>query len=320
MKKNIWSELNKPIFVLAPMADVTDIAFRQIINKYGKPDVFWTEFVSADGLFLGGREALIGDLKFSKAEHPIVAQFFTARPELMEKAAKLAVEIGFDGIDINMGCPDRSIEKQGTGASMIKNPDLAVEIIKATKRGAGDTPVSVKTRVGYNKNEIDTWLPKLLSAKPALITVHARTRKELSNVPANWDYVKRAVEIRDEAGSDTLIFGNGDITDLKDAEEKVKQTGADGAMVGRGIFGNPWFFNKGKDVNKISIKEKLEVMVEHTKLYEELLPHKNFAVMKKHFKAYASGFDGAKELRIKLMDADNAKKVEEITKQFLSTI
>ncbi|MBI2048291.1 MAG: tRNA-dihydrouridine synthase family protein, partial [Parcubacteria group bacterium] len=209
--------------VLAPLADVTDAAFRRIIAKYGKPDIMWTEFVSADGLFLrpvrkslplGKRSnfeeiafsngvavdnPLLRDLLYTENERPIVAQFFTAKPEMMEKAAQLAVKLGFDGVDINMGCPDRGIEKQGAGAALIKNPTLAREIIRAAKRGAGELPVSIKTRIGYNTNEIETWLPELLKEKPVAITFHARTRKEMSKVSAHWDVVKRAIEIRDEA-------------------------------------------------------------------------------------------------------------------------
>lgn len=315
-----WKNLKKPIFVLAPMADVTDPAFRIIIAKYGKPDVFWTEFVSADGLILAdedGKAKLKRDLDFTEAERPIVAQFFSAKPELMKKAAELARELGFDGIDINMGCPDRSIEKQGAGAGLIKNPKLAYEIILAAKKGAGDLPVSVKTRIGYNKNELETWLPELLRAEPALITVHARTRKEMSKVPARWEMVKRAVEIRDEMNSETLIFGNGDALDVNDAKIKAEESGADGVMLGRAIFGNPWLFANRKD--PVSISEKLRVLVEHTKLFEELLADiKHFAIMKKHYKAYVQGFDGAKELRMRLMETNSATEVEEIVTEYLN--
>lgn len=298
------------------MADVTDQAFRRVIAKYGKPDVMWTEFVSADGLFLGGREALMPDLVFTEAERPIVAQFFTSKPELMEKAAALAKELGFDGIDINMGCPDRTIEKQGAGAAMIKNPELATQIIEAAKRGAGGLPVSVKTRVGYNKVELETWLPVLLKAKPAVLTVHARTRKEMSLVPARWEHVAEAVRLRNEISPETLILGNGDALSLEDAKKKAEESGADGVMLGRAIFGNPWLFT-GKTP---SLMEKLTVMVEHTKLYEELLGgKKSFAVMKKHYKAYVNGFDGAKELRMELMEAKDASEVERITTAFLQS-
>lgn len=313
--------------VLAPMADVTDPAFRRIIAKYGKPDVTWTEFVSADGLFLGGYEHLIKDLAFTHEERPIVAQFFTGKPEMMEKAAELAVDLGFDGIDINMGCPDKSIEKQGSGSGHIKNPKVAQEVIRAAMRGASkngkNIPVSVKTRIGYNKNELETWLPMLLETNPAVITIHARTRKEMSAVPARWEHVARAVEIRnnfvDSNGkkSETLIFGNGDVVDLEDADKKVLETGCDGVMLGRAIFGNPWRFNRSIKREDVSIPERLRVMVEHTKLFEELLPHKSFAIMKKHYKAYVNGWDGAKELRMKLMEAKNAGEINGIVDNYI---
>jgi len=327
---------------MAPMADVTDAAFRRIFAKYGKPDVTWTEFVSADGLFLGGYDKLIKDLEFSEAERPIVAQFFTANPELMEKAAALAVKLGFDGVDINMGCPDKGVERQGAGAGLIKNPTLAKEIIRAAKRGAGALPVSVKTRIGYNKNELATWLPALLEEEPAVVTIHARTRKEMSKVPARWEHVREAVEIRNKLQSQTLIFGNGDVKDLDDAYAKAKETGADGVMLGRAIFGNPFLFSKKKrpeldegrgewrgkrsdlkseersDLGERRLEERLNVMLEHTKLFEELLgEHKNFSVMKKHYKAYVNGFSGAGELRAKLMETESAKEVVAIVEDFL---
>ena len=314
------------------MADVTDAAFRRMIAKYsahqradgtmGGPDVFWTEFVSADGLALApeeGHKKLLADLIYSEEERPIVAQLFSSTPEYMERAVALCAELGFDGIDINMGCPDRSIEKQGCGSAMIKNPENARAIIRAAKKGAGALPVSVKTRVGYNKDELETWLPELLAEEPAVITVHARTRKEMSKVPARWERVARAVEIRNEAGSDTLIFGNGDVRDVLHAHELVRETGADGVMLGRAIFGNPWLFHPEKDLSNVSLKERLAVMAEHTKLFEELLPHKNFAIMKKHYKAYVNGFDGAKELRAELMEAKNADTIAAIAARFLET-
>ncbi|MBP6884073.1 MAG: tRNA-dihydrouridine synthase [Candidatus Pacebacteria bacterium] len=312
---NFWLKLKKPIFVLAPMADVTDCVFREIINKYGKPDVFWTEFVSADGLAHPvAREKLLIDLKYDKAEHPIVAQIFGGKPENIKTAAALCEELGFDGVDINMGCPDKSIEKQCAGASMMKDPQLAKEVIRAAKAGAPNIPISVKTRIGYNKNEIETWIPAILAEDVAVLTVHLRTRKEMSNVPAHWDVMKRIVEIRNEMGKDTLIFGNGDALDLEDAKKKVWETSCDGVMLGRAIFGNPWLFT-GKTPN---LKEKLGVMIEHTKLFEKVLGgHKNFAIMKKHYKAYVNNFEGAKELRVKLMEAKDVREIEKITLNFM---
>lgn len=334
MAVNFWKDLqlkvkakrgtDEPIFVLAPMADVTDAAFRRVIAKYGVPDATWTEFVSADGLFMnrtneeGPREKLLIDLKYDESERPIIAQFFTSHPETMKKAAELAVKMGFDGIDINMGCPDKSIEKQGAGAAMIKTPALAREVIKAAMEGAPNLPISVKTRIGFNKNELETWLPELLAENPAMITVHARTRKEMSKVPARWEHVKRAVEIRNELKSNALIFGNGDVVDIDDARRKCKETGADGIMLGRAIFGNPWLFSELSGKSSFSsIQDKLLVMVEHTKLFNELLPEKNFAIMKKHYKAYVNGFDGAVELRAKLMEAKDSGEVEQIVNKYL---
>jgi len=316
--KNFWKKLPKPFFTLAPMADVTDAAFRHIICKYGKPDVTWTEFVSADGLSSPGREVLKNNLIYTKAERPIVAQLFSAHPEKMREAAKLVAEMGFDGIDINMGCPDKSIEKQGAGAAMMKNMKVSGEVIQAAKDGIKDAkcniPVSVKTRIGYNKNQINEWIPFLLSQDIEALTIHARTRKEMSLVPARWEHVKEVVEIRNKMGVKTKIIGNGDVESLEQGRKLAKETGCDGIMIGRGIFGNPWLFSE-----KIpTIKEKLKVLVEHTKLFEKILgKHKNFAVMKKHYKAYVNGFDGAKELRVKLMETKSASEVESIIKDFL---
>lgn len=333
MSRGFWAHLKKPFFVLAPLADVTDASFRRIIAKYSKPGVMgamWTEFVSADGLVRApeeGRKKLLADLMYSESERPIVAQFFSSKPEMMEKAAALANELGFDGVDINMGCPDRSIEKQGAGAAMIKTPELAKEVIEAAKKGAKGLPVSVKTRIGYNKNELETWVPHLLSAHPAALTIHARTRKEMSLVPAQWEKIARAVQIRDELAPEVLILGNGDAADIPDARKRAEESGADGVMLGRAIFGNPWLFAEPfppeatatiYSNDRQALKKRLEVMVEHTKLFEELLPHKSFALMKKHYKAYVNGFDNAAELRGRLMDAKDAGEVARIVDNYFA--
>jgi nifR3 family TIM-barrel protein len=329
------------------MADVTDCVFRQIIAKYGKPPVMYTEFVSADGLaHPEAREKLLIDLKYSEAERPIVAQIFSGMPENIEKAAALCQELGFDGLDINMGCPANEIVKQCAGAALIKDPALAKEIIRAAKRGAPNLPISVKTRIGYSKNEITSWTRALLEEDLAAIIIHLRTRKEMSAVPAHWELMKEVVAIRDEMGKDTLIIGNGDVIDIDDARRKCGETGCDGVMLGRAIFGNPWLFSAKEHLSKStnnfllkifsarasraaqgfsqhvpSLREKLEVMIEHTKLFEKLLgSKKNFAIMKKHYKAYVNGFEGAKELRIKLMEAENAARVENIARDFLVKI
>lgn len=357
-------DLKRPLSVLAPMADVTDVAFRTLIAECGNPDMMWTEFVSADGLVRAtpeGKKKLLADLQFGETERPIVAQLFGSRPEYMEEASYLVASLGFDGIDINMGCPDKSIEKQGAGAGMIKNPKRAQEIILAAKKGAErwarecaekrgacdevsvgkgseifePIPVSVKTRIGYNKNELETWLPALLEAKPALITVHARTRKEMSKVPARWEHVAEAVKIRDRVQADlleierTLIFGNGDVLSVDDGMEKSVAAGADGAMLGRALFGNPWLFSGLKNsapknfVQHIpSLEEKLHMTIRHAELFEKHLGNiKSFAIMKKHFKAYINDFEDAKELRTELMErAENANDVKNIIENFLKSL
>lgn len=293
---------------MAPLADVTDAAFRRFLVRYSRPDVTWTEFVSADGLcHPKGKTVLIRDLWYTEAERPIVAQLFTGHSENMEKAAKLVAELGFDGLDINMGCPVDTIIKQGAGAACLRDPKLAQEIIRAAQRGvlqAGrKIPVSVKTRLGMNTDTLEEWLPALLETKLAAVTLHARTRKEMSKIPAHWDRVKRAVEIA--AGSGTLIIGNGDVIDLADARKKAQESGADGIMLGRAMFGNPWVFDE--HTKEISVREKLAAALDLTRTFDEVWgTTKNFSLLKKHYQAYVRDFPEAKELRIKLMACQKA--------------
>ncbi len=361
---NFWQQLPKPFFAVAPMADVTDAAFRELIAKYSAhtradgsvrgPDVMWTEFVSADGLTLApeeGRKKLMADLLYTEVERPIVAQLFTRHPEHMENIARLCLELGFDGVDINMGCPAGAIIDQGCGAAMIKTPELAVEVIRAAKRGAkteeGGIPISVKTRLGYNTDQLEEWIPVLLKERLAALTVHVRTRKDMSKVPARWERIKRVVELRDEISPETKIIGNGDVLSLEDGRQKAALFGVDGVMVGRALFGNPWFFHPARrlplrlsalpthgvnrdsivhedtsenEVEYITLSERLHVLVEHSKLFTKLLPHKNFAVMKKHFKAYVGGFPGAVDLRVRLMEQDTPEGVEEVITDYLSRL
>lgn len=316
MQKGFWKTLPRPFFVLAPMAQVTDAAFRQIIAQQGKPDVMWTEFVSCEGLCSAGREALLADFWFTDAERPIVAQIFGSNPETFYRTALLVRERGFDGIDINMGCPDKNVEKQGAGAALIKNPALAQKIITETMRGAGPLPVSVKTRLGYTAIDSENWIPRLLETGISALTIHGRTRKEMSLVPAHWDQIARVGELvraYDSTPTRTLVIGNGDVETRADAQEKARQYGVDGVMIGRGIFGNPWLFNRSRDISSISFAERLAVMREHTFLFEELFAgRKHFDIMKKHYKAYIHGFSGAKELRVELMGAHSASEVAAI--------
>lgn len=317
---SFWNNLPRPFYTLAPMADVTDPAFRKLLAAYGKPHVTWTEFVSADGLYhtreiqkmLDSENPLMRDLRFTEGERPIVAQLFSAKPEMMAYAAKLVAELGFDGLDINMGCPDRSIEKQGCGAAMIKSPAVAGEIIRAAK--SSGLPVSVKTRVGYNTEILDSWLPVILAEDPAAVTLHLRTRKEMSAVPANWELMRKAVEIRNRVAPHIPLIGNGDVKDLADAKEKAVTYGADGIMIGRGIFGNPWIF-AGRKTEDTPLREKLHALIELAHEFEALTPAKSFHILKKHIKAFVTGFDGAADMRASLMQTETAAELEAAIRQ-----
>lgn len=326
--QSFWNGLRKPFFVMAPMADVTDVAFRALVASRGAPDVFWTEFVSADGLYhliekdkrnttiyrseSKNQNPLLRDLQFTEEQRPIVAQIFSSKPEMITYATRLVAELGFDGVDINMGCPDRAIEKQGCGAAMMKNPRLAREIIRAAQE-ASHLPVSVKTRIGYNKESLDEWLTALLEESPAAITLHLRTRKEMSLVPADWELMKKAVAIRDRVNPDVLLIGNGDVQDLEDGRTKVAESGCDGAMLGRAMFGNPWVF-AGKKPEDTPLAEKLAALIELAHNFEKITPPKNFAILKKHIKAFVTDFPGAADLRARLMQAESATDLERVIK------
>ena len=317
---SFWHRLPKPFFELAPMADVTDPAYRRLIAEYGKPDVTWTEFVSADGLYHTREKAgmpdqenpLMRDLLYTESERPVVAQLFTANPETMAYAAKLCASLGVDGIGINMGCPDRSIEKQGAGAAMIRNPENARAIIRAAKESG--LPVSVKTRIGYNQETMDTWLPEILAESPAALVIHLRTRKEMSKVPAHWELMPKAVAIRDRVSPESLILGNGDVKDLVDAKEKASLYGCDGVMLGRAIFGNPWVF-AGRTIDELSPEERIEALKKLAAYFSELTPAKHYHILKKHFKAFITGWPGAGDLRARLMETNTLEEFSSVLRE-----
>lgn len=298
------------------MYDVTDAAFRAIIAKYGKPDVFWTEFVSTDGLQSEGREKLMHHLKFSEIEHPIVAQVFGTKPEKYTATAELVKSLGFDGMDINMGCPDKNIIKGGSCAALFRTPELAKDLVLASKAGAGDMPISVKIRIGDTKIDWQGWIGTLLEAKPSAITIHLRTRKEMSKVPAHWELMPEIVKfIHDHTTDDDrpVIIGNGDVLSIEDGKQKAEASGCDGIMIGRGIFGNPWLFSKRADVPTQA--EKIALLIEHIQLYDlEFEGKKHFDVMKRHFKNYIHGFAGSAELRAQLYECKNSSEVIELLK------
>ena len=310
------------------MDDVTDVVFRQIIAELARPNVFFTEFVNVEAINSEGRDKQIGRLKFTKDQHPIVAQIWGLKPENFLKTATLVQKLGFDGVDINMGCPEKTVLKSGSGAALINNQDLASEIIRATKEGAPKIPVSVKSRIGVKKIQTEEWFSFLLNQDLAAITVHGRTASEMSKVPCHWDEIAKVVKMRNNlerslrslpiseaeivgpplVGGRTIIIGNGDVNNYADAIEKSKIYGVDGVMIGRGIFTDPAAFSPSAIT--LSPEQRLDLLAKHTKLFGKTWGQtKNFAIMKKFFKIYCQGFPGAAELRAKLMETKSEEQV-----------
>jgi tRNA-dihydrouridine synthase len=314
---NFWQSLPRPFTALAPLDGVTDVVFRQIVTEIGKPDVLFTEFTPCEGLVSKGRERVIGNFRFTPEQKPIVAQIWGTKPEQFYTVAKELSTMGFAGIDINMGCPERTVVKNGACSALIKNPSLAAEIIKATKEGAGrQVPVSVKTRIGFSKPVIEEWLGFLLQQKLAALTVHLRTVAEMSAVDAHWEMMPEVVDLKNTISPETILIGNGDIVSLDEALEKFEKYGCDGFMIGRGVFANPWVFNRQVTMHEKTVEERVGLYLRHIELFEkEWQGRHNFALLKKFGKTYVSNFDGASELRVKLMES---KKIEELKEILLA--
>ncbi|HBC72545.1 MAG: tRNA-dihydrouridine synthase [Candidatus Amesbacteria bacterium GW2011_GWB1_47_19] len=310
---SFWQQLNRPFTVLAPMDGITDSIFRQMVCEAGKPDVCFTEFVNTDGIL--SEKAGIGiqqRLEFSAGERPIVAQLWGTEPEKFYRAAKKAADLGFDGIDINLGCPQRKVVKTGACAALISSsssPSLreqVKEIIIAVREG-GKLPVSIKTRIGSDIIITEDWIGFLLAQKPDAVTIHARTIREKSAVPAHWDEIGKAVRLKNKMRSSTVIIGNGDVKSLAEAKEKAHKYRTEGVMAGRAVLDNPWFFNPEAKVH--TREERLELWKKHLDLWEKTRGQdRNFAEMKKFVKVYIRGFDGAAEIRRKLMKADSVSE------------
>ncbi len=324
---NFWTTLEKPVFTLAPMEDVTDTAFRELVMRISDPRYFhviFTEFTSTDGLCHPvGRPNVISRLHVNESERQvlrekgmkIVAQIWGADPEKFYRATKLICgEFDFDGLDINMGCPVKKIVKQGACSALIGKPQLAAEIIQATKEAA-NIPVSVKTRTGIKKHNTDEWISQLLDQDPAAITLHGRTQRDMSEVPADWNEVKRAVQVRDASGKNIPVLGNGDVMSVPDALTKCRLTGADGVMVGRGIFHNPWIFNDPQP--DITTRDKIDLLWQHVVLFTDTWGQgRNFAMLKRFFKIYTNNFHGAARLRAELMETNNREEVRDVLDRF----
>jgi tRNA-dihydrouridine synthase len=315
--KNFWKKLPHPFTVLAPMDGVTDTVFRQIISEIGKPDVLFTEFTMVDGIMSKGRERVMQNLLFAAKEQPVVAQIWGTKPENFYKSAQMVKELGFAGIDINMGCPERTIIKSGACSALMHNPSLAAEIVQATREGAKDIPVSVKTRIGFYKETIDEWIGFLLGLQLPMLAVHLRTREEMSKVPAHWEFMPKILALRDQISPETLICGNGDIKSMDEIKEKYKEYSCDGFMVGTGIFQNPWLFNPAINIDTVTVEERIELYLRHISLYEKTYGDgKNFAVLKKFCKTYINNFPNAVSFREQLMTSKSITELKNMLKNY----
>jgi tRNA-dihydrouridine synthase len=297
------------------MEDITDTVFRQLIAGWAPPDVFFTEFVNVDGMCSPGREEVIHRLRYCETERPIVAQVWGLDPENFERAARDIRLMGFDGIDLNMGCPVRKIVKSGACSALIENRSLADEIITATKEGSAGMPVSVKTRIGFKSVVTVEWIAFLLEHELAAITVHGRTAKSTAAVPADWNEIGKAVLLRDEMRKDTLVIGNGDVTKPEQILEFAETHRVDGVMVGRGAYRDPLIFREpgSAGFDDLSAPEKIDRMVEHLSLHKTVWGgEKNFNAIKKFARTYINGFPGASRLRSALMDAHSHEEMIEI--------
>lgn len=310
---NFWHDLPRPFFILAPMEAVTDVVFRHVVAHAARPDMFFTEFTNASSYCSpAGVHSTRGRLAFTPDEHPMVAQIWGSRPEEFSQMARGLAEMGYKGIDINMGCPDKAVVKGGAGSALIKNPELAAKLVAAAKEGG--LPVSVKTRLGYSfVDEWHDWLAFLLRQDITNLTVHLRTRKEMSKVAAHYELIPEIMKLRDEIAPQTLLTINGDIRDRAHGLELAEAYGVDGIMIGRGIFHNPFAFER--ETKEHAKEELLGLLVLHLGLfdkYNEELEPRRFEPLKRFFKIYVRDFAGSKELREKLMHAKSTDDVREI--------
>jgi tRNA-dihydrouridine synthase len=303
----IWQQLPKPFFVQAPLEQVSDVVFREILSTIGKPDVLFTEFTNVDGLCSEGADKVSNRLKFTENQRPIIAQIWGLKPEHYREAAEKIRDMGFDGIDLNMGCPDRDVVKKGCCSALIENHTLAKEIIEATKEGAKDLPVSVKTRIGMKKIVTEEWISFLLEQDLSNLTIHGRTVAEMSKVPAHWDEIGKAVKIRNSMKINTTIVGNGDVISYDQGIQLSEQYGVDGIMIGRGMFQNFWIFDPKVDPLSFTVSQRLQLLADHIQLWDRTWGGtKDFNILKKFYKVYIHGFENASEIRNDLMQLKSA--------------
>ena len=316
MTTNFWAELPRPFFILAPMEDVTDVVFRHVVKEAGAPDVFFTEFTNSDSYcHPEGRDSVRGRLVFTEDEQPMVAHIWGDKPEFFREMSIGLKEMGFSGVDINMGCPVPNVADRGKGSGLILRPEVAAELIQAAKTGG--LPVSVKTRLGFTElSEMEEWLTHVFKQGIANLSIHLRTRDEMSKVAAHWDMIPAVLAIRDKVAPDTLVTINGDILDRKMGLELVEQYGVDGVMIGRGVFKNPYCFEKEpKDHSSEELLGLLKLQLDLQDKYSELVP-RSIVGLHRFFKIYVKGFPGASDLRVKLMNTKSTDGVRDLLAAF----
>ncbi|HDC3654791.1 TPA: tRNA-dihydrouridine synthase [Staphylococcus aureus] len=316
MKENFWSELPRPFFILAPMEDVTDIVFRHVVSEAARPDVFFTEFTNTESFcHPEGIHSVRGRLTFSEDEQPMVAHIWGDKPEQFRETSIQLAKMGFKGIDLNMGCPVANVAKKGKGSGLILRPDVAAEIIQATK--AGGLPVSVKTRLGYYEiDEWKDWLKHVFEQDIANLSIHLRTRKEMSKVDAHWELIEAIKNLRDEIAPNTLLTINGDIPDRKTGLELAEKYSIDGVMIGRGIFHNLFAFEK--EPREHTSKELLDLLRLHLSLFNKYEKDeiRQFKSLRRFFKIYVRGIRGASELRHQLMNTQSIAEARALLDEF----
>ncbi|MBN2306379.1 tRNA-dihydrouridine synthase [Candidatus Peregrinibacteria bacterium] len=338
--KGFWGKLKKPIIGLAPMDGITDAPYRHMICKYSRPSLVMTEFCNVEGLARGA-VSMLRQFLYSETERPIVAQVYGVEAGSFYKVALMCCFLGFDGIDINMGCPAKKVARRGSGAGMIQIPEHAKKIVQTVKKACRDwsdgitleeaeirpklitalkkmcpkeaarrkLPVSVKTRIGFDEIVTEKWITTLIEEEPANITLHGRTLKQMYLGEANWDEIAKAARLCKSAG--ISLLGNGDVRSMDDARKKIKKYGVDGVLVGRATLGNPWFFSNHEPTQE----ERFKVAIEHARYFEENYMDHAFFAMRKHLFWYCRDFSGAKAVRMQLMQSDSSKEVESILLQ-----
>lgn len=309
---NIWQSLPGPFFCLAPMFGATDSAFRQLLVGIGKPDIMFTEFTNVQALFSADNSS-VQQLTYAAKEQPLIAQIWGLDPEFFEAAADFIVRAGFAGIDLNFGCPEKAVIKSGAGAGMIANQSLVAEIIRSTRAGAKNRlPVSVKTRLGIKQVD-ESWIDFLLSQNLAALTLHGRTSKEMSDYPVHWDKLVQAVKRRNQLAPKTKLIINGDLLTLTEAKTKIDETGADGAMLGRAVFHDPYVFSLTESMATKTKAQKLALLKQHLDIFEFTWgASKSYHLLKRYFKIYIQGFPGALDLRVKLMNIRSIAEARDI--------